>query len=480
MQKCFRGSKAMTIPQVVIALLAGLHYFVSQSAIAEPTEVQGATSSSSQYAAVEVSPAARFSTTAPVTPDSWAVSGQFTGLSQYHPSFTAPYSGKNSLNSDNLSSATADLTLFAGVRVWSGGELWINPEIDQGFGLSNTIGMAGYSSGEAYKVGANEPYLRIPRLFYRQVLNLGGEEQIIAPAANQLGRTQTANNIILTVGKFSVTDIFDANSYAHDPRADFFNWAVVESGAFDYAADAWGFTKGAAIEWTQSQWTLRGGFFTLSQVPNTAVLDQTFTQHEYVGELEERHQLLEHPGKIKVLAFINQGNFGNYLDALQLVAGSNNAPDTSQVRHYSSRPGIAINLEQEVTSDLGAFMRASKNKGTKEADDFTEINQSIAVGLSLKGDRWARHDDTLGIATVVNALSSDAQAYFAAGGTGILIGDGKLNYGQEKIMETYYAYSVPAVDHLTLTVDYQYVVNPAYNRDRGPVNIFGIRAHKEF
>jgi len=180
------------------------------------------------------------------------------------------------------------------------------------------------------------------------------------------------------------------------------------------------------------------------------------------------------------LGFVNQGLFGNYADALQQVAGSNNAPDTSQVRHYSSRPGIAVNLEQEVTSDLGVFMRASKNNSTKEADDFTEINQSIIVGLSLKGNRWARHDDTFGIATVANALSSNAQAYFVAGGTGILIGDGKLNYGLEKIIETYYSYSMPTIEHFIFSLDYQYVVNPAYNRDRGPVSVFGIRAHKEF
>jgi len=473
--------KTVTLSQVAIGMLFGPYVCFFQTAMAESIDVPGTAYPNRSYAAIEVVSPAQVSTAAPYTPEKWGVYGQFTGVSQYHPAFTAAYSGQNSLSAQSAGSTTTDLTLFAGMRISEGGELWINPEIDQGFGLSNTLGMAGYPSGEAYKVGANQPYLRLPRLYFRQVINLGGEEQFIAPAANQLGRAQTANNIILTVGKFSVTDVFDANTYAHDPRSDFFNWSIVESGAFDYAADAWGFAKGTSIEWTQYQWTMRGGFFDLSQVPNTTVLDQTFTQHEWIFELEERHQLWEHPGKIKLLSFVNQGRFGSYADSLQFQRQTGSpAPDTSLVRHFGSRSGLAINLEQEVFPDLGTFVRTSMNDGSKEADDFTEINKSVAAGLSLKGDRWLRHNDTVGFAAVVNGLSSDARNYFAAGGLGILIGDGHLNYGPEKIIETYYSYSMNEVDHLLLSLNYQHVVNPAYNRDRGPVNIFGLRVHKEF
>jgi high affinity Mn2+ porin len=227
---------------------------------------------------------------------------------------------------------------------------------------------------------------------------------------------------------------------------------------------------------------LRGGLFDLSTVPNTVNLDPKFSQYEWVGELEERYQFSEHPGKVKLLGFINQGRMGSYADALQLQRQTGSlAPDTALVRRFSSRSGVALNLEQEVSSDLGVFARASMNAGSKEGYDFTEINQSFAAGLSLKGDRWGRHDDTVGFAAVANGLSSDARNYFAAGGMGILIGDGQLpHYGSEKIMETYYSYSVPAVEHLMLTLNYQYVVNPGYNQDRGPVNIFGVRVHKEF
>ena len=455
--------KTFTTQQVLTGLLCALYGCLSHLAIAEPTGVQGTTSSDNEYVATVA---------APVAPEAWGMYGQFTGVSQWHPAFTSPYTGQNSLSPNSSDATTADLTLFAGMRISEGGELWINPEIDQGFGFNNTLGVAGFPSAESCKVGANSPYLRLPRLFYRQTINLGGKEQIIAPAANQMGGNHTTDNVILTIGKFSVTDVFDTNSYAHDPRSDFLNWSIVESGAFDYAADAWGFSKGVSIEWTQSRWTLRGGLFDLSTLPNTVNLDPTFSQHEWVGELEERYHLWAHSGKVRLLGFINQGRMGSYADALQLAQQTNSTPETSLVRRGSSQSGFAINLEQEVASDVGAFARASMNEGNKEAFDFTEINQSVSAGLSLRGDHWGRHDDTLGFAAAANGLSGAARNYFAAGGLGILIGDGQLpHYGVEKIMETYYSYSLHAIDHLMLTLNYQYIINPAYNHDRGPVNI---------
>lgn len=462
--------KAAMAQQAARALLTGLYCCFSHIAIAAPAEVQDTEAPDNPYIA---------SPTPPPAPQTWSVQGQFTNVTQWHPAFTSPYMGPNSLTPGSANDETSDLTIFAGFRISNGGEIWANAEIDQGFGLSNTLGMAGFPSGEAYKVGANTPYIRLPRLFYRQIFNLGGEEQIIAPASNQMGGVQASDNVILTMGKFSVVDVFDTNAYAHDPRSDFLNWSIVDSGAFDYAADAWGYTYGASIEWTQSWWTLRGGLFDLSRLPNSKVPDPTFSQHEWVGELEGRHQLWGRPGKVRLLGFVNQGNMGSYEDALQLAQQTNSTPDTSLVRRGSSRPGVAINLEQEVSSNLGAFARASMNDGNKEAFEFTEINKSVSAGLSLRGAYWGRHDDTLGFAAVANGLSGAARNYFAAGGMGILIGDGQLpHYGLEKIMETYY--SLRAVDHLLLSFDYQHVVNPAYNQDRGPISIFGLRVHGEF
>lgn len=410
--------------------------------------------------------------------EQWAVHGQLTNVTQGHSRFASPYSGNNSLDANGRTEETTDLTLFAGARLWSGAEFWLNPEIDQGFGLSNTLGMAGFPSGEAYKIGANTPYLRLPRVFIRQTIPLNGPDQKIEPAPNQLAGSAASNNAVFTVGKFSVVDIFDTNGYAHDPRADFLNWSVIDAGAFDYAADAWGFTNGAAAEWTQNWWTLRGGLFQLSSVPNGKITGVDFSQYMLVGEMESRYQWQNHPGKLKLLGFVNRGRMGSYRDAIQLGQQTGTTPDVSLVRRRASRPGFSINLEQELSADIGLFARASANDGNKEAYEFTEINKSLSTGLSIKGARWGRAEDTFGLAAVVNALSHDAQDYFSAGGMGILIGDGRLNYGNEKIMETYY--SIQINQYAALAIGYQHVNNPAYNRDRGPVSIGSVRLHLQF
>ena len=410
--------------------------------------------------------------------EAWAVHGQFTNVTQWHPKFRSLYSGFNSLDADRRTQETSDLTLYAGLRLWRGAELWINPEIDQGFGLSNTVGVAGFPSGEAYKIGANAPYLRLPRAFIRHVVPLGNSEEAVEAAANQLGGSKPSDNVTLTLGKFSVVDIFDTNRYAHDPRTDFMNWSVIDTGPFDYAADAWGFTYGVAAEWMQNWWTLRGGLFQLSKVPNGKIIGVDFSQYSLVGELEARHQWGDHPGKIKLLGFINHGRMGGYRDAVQLARQTGEIPGIALVRRGNSRAGITINVEQELSSDLGAFARLGFNDGSKEAYEFTEINKSLAAGLSLKGNRWDRPNDTFGITGVVNVLSAAGREYFALGGLGILIGDGRLNYGTEKIMEIYY--SLQLGKYARFALDYQHVANPAYNRDRGPVSIYGIRVHSEF
>jgi high affinity Mn2+ porin len=412
------------------------------------------------------------------TSEKWAIHGQLTNVTQWHSGFTSPYSGQNSLTSNGRTEETTDLTLYAGIALWHGAELWLNPEIDQGFGLNNTVGAAGFPSGEAYKVGANTPYLRLPRAFIRQVFALGTSAEKIDPAANQLGGSGAKDNVTITLGKFSVVDIFDTNTYAHDPRGDFLNWSVIDAGAFDYAADSWGFTYGTAIEWTQSWWTLRSGYFQLSNVPNGKITRDNFSENSLVTELEERHQWLGHPGKVKLLGFVNRGRMGDYSDAVQLGQQTARTPDVALVRRSSSRAGFSLNMEQELASDLGAFVRASQNDGSKEAYEFTEINKSLSAGFSLKGDRWSRHDDTVGVAVVINRLSGAAQQYFSAGGMGILIGDGRLNYDAEKILETYYAFQLNR--YASLAFNYQHVNNPGYNKDRGPVNLGAVRLHMQF
>ena len=409
--------------------------------------------------------------------DNFAFHGQATYLNQYDAPFRAPYSGQNSL-APNIGRETADVTLYAGVRLWQGAEAWVNPEIDQGFGLSGSVGVAGFPSGEAYKVGAAVPYARIPRYFVRQTIDLGGDAQKVDGSANQFSGSQTANRLVLTVGKFAVTDIFDTNKYAHDPRSDFMNWALIDTGTFDYASDSWGFTYGAAAEWYQGDWTVRGGLFDLSVVPNDVELDPHFAQFQWIGEIERRYDLWGQPGKVAVTGFLSRGRMGTFSDAIALAAATGGVPEMSAVRQYRSRAGLSFNLEQQITAELGLFARAGFTNGNIEPYEFSDIDRTAAAGLVLAGKSWGRPDDTVGLAGVINGISGVHQAYFNAGGLGILIGDGMLPHpAPEQIVEAYY--QLP-VSFFKLTLDYQFIVNPAYNSDRGPASVVAARMHAQF
>jgi high affinity Mn2+ porin len=413
----------------------------------------------------------------PLDVDGWLVHGQTAFVSQYAAPFHAPYHGANSLDS-NAGRETWDATLYVGRRLWKGGELWINPEIDQGYGLSNTLGVAGFTSGEAYKVGYASPYLRLPRVFLRQTFTLGGGTEILESGLNQFAGSQTANRLVVTAGRFSVSDLFDTITYAHDPRGDFLNWSLVDAGTFDYAADAWGFTYGAALEWYQGEWTARAGFFDLSIVPNSIELDHRFEQFQVVGELEHRHEWIGQPGKLAVVGFLSRGRMGRYDDAIALGEQTGAPPSTADVRRYAGRPGVNLNVEQGLVANVGIFGRVGWAGGQVEPFEFTDIDRTASAGLSLAGKRWGRPDDTFGLAAVINGISDVHGAYLAAGGLGILAGDGQLPHpGLEKIVETYYR--LPFVSW-QVTANYQFIVNPAFNRDRGPVSVFSVRLRTQF
>jgi high affinity Mn2+ porin len=413
----------------------------------------------------------------PLDTDNFNIHGQTTLVGQYALPFRAPYSGQNSLAS-NAGRETLDVNLYLGFRPWKGAEIWIDPEIDQGFGLSGTFGVAGFPSAEAYKVGSAYPYARIPRAFLRQTIDLGGDTQKVDAGFNQFAGTQTTDRIVITVGKFAVVDIFDKNKYANDPRGDFLNWTLVNTGTFDYAADAWAFTYGSAVEWYTGQWTLRAGVFDGPVVPNSTDLDPTFGQVQMVGEVERRYELWGQPGKVLVTGYLTRARMGNFTDAVQLAALTGAPANLSLVRTYTSKTGISANLEQQILPGLGLFARAGYTPGQLEAYAFTDDDATLAGGASISGKFWGRPNDTVGIAGILNTISKAHEAYLAAGGLTALIGDGELPHpGPEKILEAYY--SLPLFTW-QLTFDYQFITNPAYNRDRGPVSVVATRLHTQF
>jgi high affinity Mn2+ porin len=418
--------------------------------------------------------------TAEAAPDDrFAVHIQTTLVDQGHTGFASPYAGANSLGPVAQGRETWDATIFAGLRPWRGAEIWINPEVDQGFGLSDTLGVAGFPSGEAYKVGKAAPYFRLQRFFIRQTLDLGGAPAKTDGDLNQFDENHTENRIVITVGKMSVGDIFDANDYAHNPKGDFLNWSIIDAGTFDYAADSWGYSAGAVVEWYQGRWTVRGGYFLLSNVPNSPYLDTRFDQFQLLGELEERHSLFGQSGKLLVTGFLSRGEMGRYDDAIAYAAAHGGPVNTALVRHEASRPGISLDLQQAISKDLGGFLRAGWANGDYETYEFSDIDESLSGGLSLKGAKWGRAGDTVGLAGVVNIASSGLKDYLAAGGLGVLVGDGKLPHpGSERIAETYY--DIAAFKGADVAFDYQWVTNPGYNRDRGPISVFAIRLHLQY
>jgi high affinity Mn2+ porin len=430
-------------------------------------------------------------TKAPAAPDQDNINfhGEMTFVWQGYPAFHAAFTGPFSLPPVATARETTDMILFAGLRLWQGAELWADPEIDQGHGLADSHGVAGFLNGNAYKLGFDYPYARINRYFFRQTIDLGGESEKVDADLNQFAQSQTANRLVLTVGKFYIIDIFDTNKYANNPKSDFLNWSVINAGTFDFGSDAWSDTYGAAAEWYQGNWAVRGGVFDMAQTPaggggNSALAygdNPSTNQYELIGEIENRYALWGQPGKIKVTGFLIRGNMGSYSDALAFAAatGTDASDALAAVRVLQSRPGVSLNLEQQVSETIGVFARAGWADGNVEPWNNTDIDRTAEVGASFNGKPWNRPDDTVGIAGVVNGISSAHIAYLNAGGLGIVIGDGALpNPGLEQIIETYYSYAL--TPSTKVSFDYQLVVNPAYNTDRGPVNVFAGRFHTQF
>ncbi len=409
----------------------------------------------------------------------WNVHAQTTFLPQGYPSFASPYMGPNSLPGRGQVQATWTTTAFLGARLWDGAEFYFDPEIAQGFGLNGTLGIAGFPNGEAQKAGAAYPRIRAQRYYFKQTFGLGGEQEDVADGPNQLAGKRDVDRVTLVVGRFAVGDFFDNNSYAHDPRADFMNWAIWGSAAYDFPADLPGYTNGAVVEFNRKDWAIRGAVLEVPSQPNSDKL--TFKGEGTVVEFEERHTIFDQPGKLRLGAFGNQGVTGNYRQALAIEAGDPTLDINdvmASIRHVNPKYGFYANLEQQVMTDVGVFARVSWNDGQTEILSFTDIDRSLSGGVSIKGSRWGRPDDTIGIGGAINGLSRANRDFLAAGGTGLLIGDGQLNYQPEQIVEAYYAYQLRK--GVTLTADYQFIANPAYNADRGPVSVFSGRLHGEF
>lgn len=403
---------------------------------------------------------------------------QATTVTQWHPTFDAPYSGQNSLTPDAEHETTVTATLFLGARLWKGAALYVNPELSGGNGLGHTLGIAGFPNGEAFRVGDSTPRVYLGRLMLTQTLAASDDLERVEEDANQLAGSRPARRWTLTVGKFGVGDFFDDNAYSHDPRKQFLNWADWTAGAWDYSADTRGYTWGFVLEYATPDWSARFAATAEPKVANGLQFDTDLLEaHAFTLEGERRYQAWERNGVARLIVFYNRADMGSYRQAIEEAAGG--APDVTATRHPGrSKWGLVVNLEQELGGGAGLFFRGSWNDGKNEAWAYAEIERSVTAGVLWKGLVRGRPDDETGAAIVVNGLSGDHRDYLAAGGYGFMIGDGRLAYAVETIPEVYYQALI--VPHLWLAAGYQFVANPAYNSDRGPVHVFSARLHAEF
>lgn len=421
----------------------------------------------------------------------WNFHLQNTDIGQGDFPFQAKYSGPNSLDPKGEIQHTENLDVFFGKRLWRGAELHVDGLCWQGFGLSKTLGIEAFPSGAAYKFGTNPPLMEFARVFVRQTWGLGGEKEDVPDGQLTLAGKQDVRRLTVQVGRFSPTDLCDTNGYANSQNTQFLNWAFINNLAWDYPADSIGFTPGLTAELNEPNWSLRYGCFVMPPVANSFTGDDEFLMWPHEGsfgpifkewgmnlELERRYAVEGHPGAIRPEVWLNQADMAAYRDANAILNAGGPDADWEAARSFRYKYGFGLNWEQEMSKNVGMFSRVGWNDGREEAWAFSDATWTASVGTSIKGNAWKRSGDTLGIAGAISGASPEEQAFLQAGGTGILDGDGHLNYAPEAVLETYYDTSLAR--DLRLALDSQFALDPAFNRDRGPVAILGLRLHYEF
>jgi high affinity Mn2+ porin len=412
-------------------------------------------------------------------PERWNLFYQATSIGQYHGTFRSPYASPNSLQAYPERDVSLTTTLFFGLRLDRNTQLYFDPEIAGGKGLSGVTGIANFPNGEMPRVSSATPKPYIARLYVTHDFGFGSEKEAVTDEEHQLAGERPKTRYTVVLGRFTVTDFFDNNRYTHDPRTQFMGWGIMYNGAWDYPADTRGYTWGWVHELHTRRWSLRYGSAAEPKVANGMRFDRRlFRDRSDMFEGELRYNPGGHAGAIRFLSFLNHSNSGTYADALQVARETGTVPDITRTRRVGSlKYGFGFNMEQEITKNIGIFARLGWNDGKTESFAFTAIDRLASGGISVTGAKWKRPFDTFGTGLTVSGVSGVHAAYLAAGGLEFIIGDGALRYGPEYVSESYY--SARIIPGIFATFDLQRVVNPAFNRDRGPVWIPTFRLHVE-
>lgn len=431
----------------------------------------------------------------------WNAYAQGTYISSFKQSFPAAYTNLNGTPNSLLPNAersfTATVTAYFGLKAWTGGQFYLAPEMISERPLSGLKGIGGaIQNFELQKNGTASATWYVPRIYYRQTVSFGGTSIKVKSAPMQLAGTVDSRRFVFTAGGFSILDFFDKNTYAGDLRNQFFNMSFMTYAAYDFAADARGYTVGLVGEYYFDDWAFRFAHIAGPKEPNQLQLN--FYMLKFYGdqaELEHKHVIKGQPGAVRFLAYRNRENMGRFSDAISAYQadpaknattctgfnyGSENAsaPDLCWARKPNIKMGIGINMEQAITEDIGLFFRGMYSDGQSEVYSYTSADRSISFGAVMNGLRWGREKDAVGLGYAQSWISKIHATYLNMGGIDGFIGDGKINVRPERVVDIYYKWHV--VGPAWLTFDYQHLNNPAYNADRGPVNIYGARVHLEF
>jgi carbohydrate-selective porin OprB len=410
------------------------------------------------------------------------ISGQANFISQWHPAFRSPYQGTNSLSPDAQDATSRVLTLFTGLEVSGTTEFLCDVQETGGHGIGEALGLAGFTNLDVVRnpTLSKTPY--VARLMWHQIIPLSGEKSTAERTPLSLFTQLPVRRLEIRFGKLSLVDFFDLNVYGSDSNFQFMNWSLDNNGAYDYAADTRGFTYAAMVEYDDHHWAVRFAEALMPKVANGINLDADLGRaHSENVEFELHHSLWpKREAVLRLLGYANHANMGVYSVAIaNFLAGNTPKPDiTAHPPQTTIKYGFGANVEQPLTDWLGVFARWGWNEGQHESYAYTEVDQTEQVGAGAKGTKWKRKQDRAGLAFITNGISRDHQQYLALGGVGFLLGDGKLNYGRENIVETYYTLHVWR--GIFTSLDAQHIDNPGYNRDRGPVFAPALRLHVEF
>jgi carbohydrate-selective porin OprB len=412
------------------------------------------------------------------------ISGQANFISQYHPGFHSPYSGKNSLSAEAQDATSRVLTLFTGLRLTSTSELICDVQETGGNGLGAALGVAGFPNLDVVRNPSLSKAPYIARLMWHQIIPLGHARTPSDRNPFSLFSVLPERRIEIRFGKFSMVDFLDLNSYGTDSNFQFMNWTVDNAGTYDYAADTRGFTFGAIAEYHHNRRVVvRFAEALMPKVANGIHLDADLSRARAENfELELRGKVVRRQpdAVLRLLTFMNHANMGDYQTAIDnFLAGLTPIPEiTAHPLQTTVKYGFGVNFEQPLNDWMGVFGRWGWNEGEHESYAYTEVDATDEIGLGASGKKWRRRFDRAGLAIVTNGISRDHQEYLALGGDGFLLGDGRLNYGRENIVETYYTMHVWRGFYPSF--DFQYIDHPGYNRDRGPVFVPSLRLHLEF